>query len=67
VKTIDMSLPQFGFIVATRGALGAGVGLLVANKLGSKKRRLVGLALLTLGLVSTIPAVFLVRSHAREQ
>ena len=30
MKRVDLSFPEFGLIVATRAALGAGVGLLLA-------------------------------------
>ncbi len=59
MKRLDLSLPQFGFIVATRAALGAGIGLLVAEKLRSRNRHRLGAALLAFGVLTTIPAAFL--------
>ena len=66
MKNLDLSLPRFGFVVATRAALGAGIGLLAANKLGSRGRRRLGTALLALGALTTIPAAIMVFG-ARER
>jgi hypothetical protein len=55
-NTLTLSLPQFFFIVGTRAMLGAGIGLLVSDKLNRSTRRTVGLALATIGAATTIPA-----------
>jgi hypothetical protein len=60
MKRLDLSLPEFGFVVATRAALGAGIGLLLADRLCRKTRRGVGLTLVTLGALTTIPAAMAV-------
>ena len=59
MKRFDLSLPEFGFIVATRAALGAGVGLLATGRVCRRTRQRLGLGLLTLGALTTIPAAFL--------
>jgi hypothetical protein len=59
VKRLDLSFPEFGFIVATRAALGAGIGLLAAEKLPPRNRHRLGAALLAIGVLTTIPAAFL--------
>jgi len=59
MKRIDLSLPEFGFVVATRAALGAGVGLLATGRMCRRSRQRLGLGLLTLGALTTIPAAFL--------
>lgn len=59
MKRLDLSFPEFGFIVATRAALGAGIGLLAAEKLRSRDRHRLGAALLAIGVLTTIPAAFL--------
>jgi hypothetical protein len=68
VKKIELSLPQLLFVAATRGALGAGIGLLVADRFPRRPRRRIGATLLTLGALTTIPAAFLVfgRSAAKS-
>ena len=59
MKRLDLSFPEFGFIVATRAALGAGIGLLAAERLRSRNRHRLGAALLAIGVLATIPAAFL--------
>jgi hypothetical protein len=57
MRRLDLSYREFGFTVATRAALGAGLGLLLSDRLGRRKRRL-GKTLVALGALSTIPALF---------
>ena len=57
MKKFSMSLPQLIFVAATRGALGVGIGLLAANRLRRRRRRIVGSTLAILGALSTIPAL----------
>jgi hypothetical protein len=59
MKRIDLSLPEFGFVVATRAALAAGIALLAGTKLSRCDRRRVGRILLAIGAVTTIPAGYL--------
>ena len=56
-KKLTLMLPTFGFIVATRAALGFGAGLLVAEKLSADRRRAIGLALVAIGAATTVPAI----------
>lgn len=56
MKTVVLALPTFGFIVATRAALAAGIGLLLANRIPESRRRTIGLTLVSIGAVTTIPA-----------
>jgi hypothetical protein len=58
-KRVDLAFPEFGFIVATRAALGAGVGLLATSRLCRRTRLRLGIGLLSLGALTTIPAAFL--------
>jgi len=60
MQTKTLTLPQFFFIVATRGMLGAGIGLLLADKFAQSTRRRVGMALAGIGIATTIPAARLV-------
>ena len=53
VKTL--TIPEIAFIAATRGAIGFGAGLLLANKFGQAKRKTVGWSLFLTGVASTIP------------
>jgi hypothetical protein len=56
--------PKLAFIVATRVALGVGIGLLASLRMPESRRRAVGAALLSVGAATTVPAVFtLLRSR----
>ena len=61
MKRVDLNLPTLGFVVATRAALGVGIGLLLAGRLPEERRRIVGMSLVALGATSTIPALFALR------
>lgn len=51
------TVQEIGLIAATRVALGAGIGLLLANCLNEDQREGAGWTLFGLGLVTTIPLV----------
>jgi hypothetical protein len=57
MKTLALNLPTFGFVVATRAMLGVGIGLLLSGRLSAERRRAVGLTLISIGAVTTVPAV----------
>ena len=65
MKNVQLSLPKFGFIVATRAALGAGIGLLAAGRLGRRSRKRVGATLLAVGALTTVPAAFMLFGRAK--
>jgi hypothetical protein len=54
-RTVQLSLPMLVSVAATRGMIGVGAGLLIAPKIGEKRRRIVGRTLLALGVASTLP------------
>jgi|RhiMethySRZTD1v2_1073278.scaffolds.fasta_scaffold17915_8 hypothetical protein len=60
MRTVVLNLPTFGFVVATRAMLGAGVGLLLSERLSAEQRRAVAFTLIGVGLVTTVPALFAV-------
>jgi len=63
IPEVTLPLPVLFGIVATRAALGVGIGLLLADKMKGN-RRAVGVALVTIGAVTTVPAVMaLVRAR----
>ena len=61
MKSVVLDMPVFGFIVATRAALGVGIGLLLADRLPRARRRLVGRTLIAIGALTTIPAARILR------
>lgn len=52
---LSLTVPELAFLAATRGMIGAGVGLLLSNKISRQKRKAIGLPLLIVGALSTIP------------
>jgi hypothetical protein len=64
MKRIPLSVPEIAIVGGTRAALGAGLGLLLADKLNVDQRKAVGWTLLAIGVISTLPiAVELFKSH----
>jgi hypothetical protein len=64
MSEVTLPLPMLFGIVATRAALGVGVGLLLADKLKGN-RRAVGAALVAIGAVTTVPAAMAVMRARR--
>ena len=62
---IELPLPELAVIAATRGMLGAGIGLLAAGHMSERTRRAAGRTLLAIGALSTIPLVVDVLSKRR--
>ncbi len=54
-RETTISLPELMMVAGTRTALGTGIGLIFADRLNRDQRRAAGLALLFVGVVSTIP------------
>lgn len=66
-KELRVSLPQLGVLAATRGMIGFGAGLLLANKLSRENRKAIGLPLLVAGLASTIPIALHIFHGSHDQ
>jgi hypothetical protein len=58
MRETRITLPELALIAGTRAALGAGLGLLLADRLPEGQRRAVGWTLLLVGALSTIPLAF---------
>jgi hypothetical protein len=58
--TTEIALPELALVAATRGALGAGVGLLAAPRLSDDHRQAIGWTLVAIGVLTTIPLALLV-------
>ena len=57
VKRVELPVPEIGMLAVTRAMLGAGVGLMVAEKLSERQRKVIGRTLFLIGVLSTIPLV----------
>lgn len=55
MKQKTLTIPDLILMAGTRVALGAGLGLLIADRLNKDQRRGAGWALLCVGVVSSIP------------
>jgi hypothetical protein len=51
----SVTVPEIALIAATRGAIGFGAGLLLAEKFKHQRRKILGWTLFLSGLASTIP------------
>ena len=56
MREIVLNPPTLAFIAGTRGALGVGIGLLLAERIPADRRRVIGGALIAIGAATTIPA-----------
>jgi hypothetical protein len=55
MRTTSLALPVIALIGATRGMLGAGIALLIADRLDPERRMKIGRILFAIGAASTIP------------
>ena len=63
MRNLNVSIPEIAFVAATRGVGGVGVGLLASTLIKDQHRKKVGLALLAIGILTTIPIAFTARSR----
>lgn len=55
MRETRITFPELGLVAGTRAALGAGLGLLLADRLSTDQRKAVGWTLFLVGAVSTVP------------
>jgi hypothetical protein len=55
MKTTELTLPELALIAGTRALLGAGLGLLLADKLSEDQRKAAGWTMFLIGVATTIP------------
>jgi uncharacterized membrane protein YfcA len=55
MRGTQITFPELALIAGTRALLGAGLGLLLADRLREPQRKAVGWTLLLVGAVTTIP------------
>ena len=63
MRQVSVPLHELAFIAATRGLAGAGLGLLLADKLDPPARRALGWTLLGIGAATTVPLAVSVLRH----
>jgi uncharacterized membrane protein AbrB (regulator of aidB expression) len=56
-KTVALSLPAATLLTVSQAAIGCGIGILLADKIGEKRRNLATVALLSVAIATIIPAV----------
>ena len=67
MKTFHVSVPELGFVAATRAIAGAGVGLLLADCFRTADtRRAIGWTLLAVGALTTVPIAMTVFGRRGE-
>jgi hypothetical protein len=54
-RRYNVTFPELGVLAVTRGLIGLGAGLLLANRISREKRKAIGLPLFIGGVLSTIP------------
>ncbi|HEX4085394.1 MAG TPA: hypothetical protein VHY22_10820 [Chthoniobacteraceae bacterium] len=55
MKTIRITFPELGLIASTRAILGAGLALLLADRLDLERRKSIGWSLLLVGVLVSLP------------
>ena len=58
MRETHVTLPELALVAGTRAALGAGLGLLLADRMPADQRRAVGWTLFLIGAISSIPLAF---------
>ena len=67
MKQASLPLPVLGLIAGTRGMLGAGIGLLLSDRMDPRQRRAIGWTLVAVGALTTLPLLLQVRGGLRER
>lgn len=62
----ELPLPELALLVGTRGLLGAGLGLLLAERVNANQRRAVGWVLVAIGVVTTVPLALMVFNRRKR-
>ncbi len=55
MRNVKLTMPELALIAGTRAALGAGIALLLADRLTAEQRKAAGAALTIVGVLSTLP------------
>jgi hypothetical protein len=66
MRETKLTLPEVGIIGGTRGLLGAGVALLLADRVSDSQRKTVGWTLFSIGALTTLPLAFMILRRSRR-
>jgi hypothetical protein len=66
MRETHVTFPELALIAGTRAMLGAGLGLLLADRLPDDRRKAVGWTLLLVGAISTVPLAIEVLGDSRS-
>jgi hypothetical protein len=58
MREIHVTLPELGLIAGARALIGAGLALVLADRLEVAERKAVGWTMLAVGILSSIPLAF---------
>jgi len=61
-----LAIPEIAIIAGTRAVLGAGIGLLLADRLNADQRKAVGWTLVAVGAITTVPIVIQLLESRRD-
>ena len=61
--TTEIQIPELALLAGTRAILGAGIGLLLSDRLDEEQRRSVGWALVAIGVATTVPIAAVLFGH----
>lgn len=64
MRKTQVTFAELALVAGTRVALGAGLGLLLGDRLTDSQRRAVGWTLVGIGALSTVPLAMEVFSHS---
>lgn len=65
MREVHITLPELALLVGTRAMAGAGLGLLLADRLNQDQRKGAGWTLLLIGVVTSVPLAFETLSKIR--
>ena len=67
MRETRVSLPELGLVAFTRAGLGFGAGLLASSWMSKEQRRAVGIAMVLVGAITTVPLAFeVLKDRQRE-
>jgi hypothetical protein len=66
MRETRITLPELALVAGTRAALGAGLALLLADRLAPGSRRAVGWTLVLVGALTTVPLALEVLGHRTD-